>query len=74
MGNHLLRGVHTPTRGRREHIRESRRRRDCCVSAGAEDKVNPCDFRGAPVEARAQETATTLSPVEKSRLRHKLYQ
>lgn len=68
MGNHPLRGVHAPTRGHREHERESRQRRDCWVSAGAEDKVNPCDFRSAPVEARAQETATTLSPVEKSPL------
>ncbi|TWW75924.1 hypothetical protein D4764_13G0005860 [Takifugu flavidus] len=45
MGNHPLRGVHAPTRGHREHKRESRRRRDCWVSAGVEDKVNPCDFR-----------------------------
>lgn len=45
MGNHPLRGVHAPTRGHREHKRESRRRRDCWDSAGVEDKVNPCDFR-----------------------------
>lgn len=65
MGNHPLRGVHAPTRGHREHERESRQRRDWWVSAGVEDKVNPCDFRSAPVEAGAQETAATLSPVEK---------